>query len=266
MAEGKRTVLVVDDDDDFRELLVTICKDNGADAVGVTDGEELLKLMDARKHFDIILLDIMMKKMNGLEALKKLRSLNHIGAYTPVHMITGYGDQRLIAMAGKFGVSGFTIKPLQEEVLWSSLEREMLPHITADQVRECARSLHIQDPKVYEELRDPGINFQDYRCFPSQLDNRTVAILLRNPLMVRQVAELSDAQLVETVRVYSYTKAHTQLVWPQLRTFAHQPTKEKAQKSLKPEAETKKQTARPQLRRTRRASLPSRGNSPKRSA
>lgn len=67
------SILVVDDDRTSRHLAETILKRNGWRVTGVKDGVDALKLLRTRK-FDLMLLDVWMPRMNGLELLEKLRT------------------------------------------------------------------------------------------------------------------------------------------------------------------------------------------------
>lgn len=212
--QRKPRILVVDDDADIRELVVTICADNGAEALGVSDGVMLLKVIEARKHLDLVVLDVMMKTVNGLEALKQIRAAEHLGAYTPVHLITGYRDPRLISLAEKLGIAGYSIKPFVEEELWAALSAEMLPQISMEEVRSLLTHLHVQDVKLFEDVKDRRLERNQYRFYPVLWKEHAVAIAVRNPFLPRHLLDLPDAQIVETIRVYHADRRGSQLIWP----------------------------------------------------
>jgi len=108
MSENKKSVLVVEDDSMLRNILIEKLKTGNFNVYEAQDGEEGLK--QALKYYpDLILLDVIMPKMDGVTMLKKLRE-DKKSVATPVILLTnvGYGDQ--IEEAMKHGVQDFLIK------------------------------------------------------------------------------------------------------------------------------------------------------------
>lgn len=101
-------VLIVDDYDMTRSLLKIILRGQNFNIIGeAVDGEEGVE-MCAKLHPDIVLLDVIMPKLNGLEALAKIRSLPHSPM---VLMVSGAEDGDIVQEAVRLGASGFVSKP-----------------------------------------------------------------------------------------------------------------------------------------------------------
>jgi DNA-binding response OmpR family regulator len=97
----KKKILVVDDDNNLNSVLVEKLTISGFDAIGAHDGEEgLAKALEI--HPDLILLDIMMPKMGGMEVLDKLRK-DAWGKTAKVIMLTALEDVNLVAQAMEKG-------------------------------------------------------------------------------------------------------------------------------------------------------------------
>ena len=71
--DGPRHILVVDDDDLFRESLQQNLIDAGYDAITFADGRSVLEFLGAANGADLILLDWRMPEMTGIEVLRRLR-------------------------------------------------------------------------------------------------------------------------------------------------------------------------------------------------
>lgn len=88
--DGSRHVLVVDDDDLFRESLQQNLIDAGYDTIAFPDGNSVLAYLTSGKAADLILLDWRMDEMTGIEVLKHLREISED---TPVIFLTALSDQ-----------------------------------------------------------------------------------------------------------------------------------------------------------------------------
>lgn len=106
MLKNPRRLLIIDDDVDFVTLLVDYFTLEGFDTVPAHNGPEGLAHL-AREPFDLVVLDVMMPGMSGVEVLKKMREKSHI----PVLMLTARGDpvDRIVGL--ELGADDYVQKP-----------------------------------------------------------------------------------------------------------------------------------------------------------
>jgi OmpR family response regulator RpaB len=90
LKNNKNKILIVEDDDSLRRVLCDKFTLEGGNILEAKDGEEGLEIA-LREHPDIILLDIVMPKMDGLTMMKKLRETNDWGKVVPIIMLTNLG-------------------------------------------------------------------------------------------------------------------------------------------------------------------------------
>lgn len=83
----KKKILVVDDDAAIVQILSDKLNKEGFVPIAAADGEEGLKMAESQ-HPDLILLDLLMPKMDGLEVMKKLRESSEWGKRLPIMIIT----------------------------------------------------------------------------------------------------------------------------------------------------------------------------------
>ena len=109
------TVLVVDDNATNRQLLKRRLKRNGHQVSEAENGVDALEVLQKR-HFDLILLDIIMPEMNGYEVLRRLKKdeeLRHI----PVIMITSLADVESLVACIEIGADDYLTKPFDPVIL-----------------------------------------------------------------------------------------------------------------------------------------------------
>jgi DNA-binding response OmpR family regulator len=104
---GKK-VLVVDDEDSIREIYRRELQTRGYTVVAAPDGEEGL-LKAGEESPDIVLLDIMLPKMSGIDVLKALKE-NQLTKNIPVLLLTNLGEETIIKEGFELGADGYLLK------------------------------------------------------------------------------------------------------------------------------------------------------------
>lgn len=103
-------ILIVDDTLFMRTLLKNILFSGGHDIVGeAADGDEAVSKYKELKP-DLVTMDIVMPKMNGIEALKAIKGFD---PNARVVMCTAVGQEQMVKLAIKTGARGYIIKPFQ---------------------------------------------------------------------------------------------------------------------------------------------------------
>lgn len=102
----KKKILVVDDEVDFLEVVRLRLEASGYEVISAQSGEEALKKIKDEKPA-VVLLDILMPGIDGLEVLKRIRKTDE---NLPVYIITAFSTEERFKVANKFGASGFIVK------------------------------------------------------------------------------------------------------------------------------------------------------------
>ncbi|NQT07013.1 MAG: response regulator [Candidatus Omnitrophica bacterium] len=104
----KKRILVVDDEKDLLDMMRGILANWGYDVITADSGREALRIVREGGHFlDVVILDIVMPGLDGVETLRHIRRHNKL---IPVFMLTGYPSSDSIKKTRKLGISGFIAK------------------------------------------------------------------------------------------------------------------------------------------------------------
>jgi phosphate regulon transcriptional regulator PhoB len=154
-------ILIVDDEKDLVDLMVYNLEREGFQTLRAYDGETALKLAVSKKP-DLIILDLMLPGVQGMEVCKKIRQ-NPETAAMPIIMLTAKGEEIDKVLGLEFGADDYVTKPFSVKEMMARIKavlRRMEPHGTKekDEIFE------------FKELR---IDFRSYEVF---LGNRKLEL------------------------------------------------------------------------------------------
>lgn len=119
MEQGKLRVVVADDEPIVNMNLCDMMALTGFEVVaGVADGFEAIQAC-RKNEVDIVLLDIEMPVLDGITAAQ---CIHEEGLADTIVMVTAYAEDEMVEKAGRAGVSGFLIKPVDERSLYATIQ------------------------------------------------------------------------------------------------------------------------------------------------
>ena len=111
------TILYVEDEETTQEIIADILKISCKELFVASDGKEGLTLYKNKKP-DIVLSDIAMPNMDGLEMSKAIKQIN---PQQPIALFTAFSQSSYLKQAAEIGVATYILKPLDEEQFFNSL-------------------------------------------------------------------------------------------------------------------------------------------------
>jgi DNA-binding response OmpR family regulator len=112
-------VLLIDDEEEFTSTLAERLEIRGYTAVTAGDGEQGIQAVMSQ-DFDIAILDLMMPGMNGLDALKQIKSIE---PDLPVILLTGHGSTKEGMEGMRIGAADYLMKPLDINELLEKIKQ-----------------------------------------------------------------------------------------------------------------------------------------------
>ena len=130
-------VLVVEDEEDVRNLMLLHLQRDGHQATGLEDSEKALQALQNPKNFDLVILDWMLPGLSGLELCKRL------AGKLPILMVTARADTADIVLGLEMGADDYLTKPFQVSVFMARV-RALLRRASAQKQNPS------QSPTVFE--------------------------------------------------------------------------------------------------------------------
>jgi DNA-binding NtrC family response regulator len=112
-------VLVVDDEADFLETIVLRLQRRKIDATGVDGGKKALEIVE-NERFDVVVLDVLMPGMDGIETLKLLKKRK---PFIEVIILTGHGSVESGLQGMQFGAFDYIMKPADFDELLEKIQQ-----------------------------------------------------------------------------------------------------------------------------------------------
>lgn len=190
-----RKVLIVDDEKNIVDIIAFNLKKEGYQVITASDGEE-----GVRKTFeenpDLILLDIMMPKMDGYEACRKIREKKH----TPIIMLTARAEEVDKVLGLEMGADDYVTKPFGVRELMARVKAN-LRKVAA--LQEAAGTVVDENASPYGKL---SLNLDRYEV---KKDGKTIDLTLREFELLKFLAQqkgqvFSRETLLEKVWGYEY--------------------------------------------------------------
>lgn len=185
------TILVVDDDDLVRTTVATLVSSLGYDSLEAESAERALEIIEKNKDIDLVLTDVVMPGMDGLDLLKVIWESNQD---IDVIVITGFADRVNYVDAVETGAVDFIQKPISQRELDVKLDR-------AFRERTMSRQLASLDGKDDDTGLNKSTTFTTK--FIKELER---SFRQNNPLhlAILEIAQKSDAKIKELAGVVKY--------------------------------------------------------------
>jgi two-component system alkaline phosphatase synthesis response regulator PhoP len=149
----RQSVLVVEDEEDIRELISYNLLKDGYQVAGVASGEDALAAVESQTP-DLILLDIMLPGLDGLKVCRKLKDNPKFNSI-PIVMLTAKGEESDIVAGLNMGADDYVTKPFSPKVLLARMQAVL-------------RRAEVERDVSEEELESEVVEIRDLKIHPGR--------------------------------------------------------------------------------------------------
>ncbi|MFQ6133637.1 MAG: response regulator transcription factor, partial [Armatimonadota bacterium] len=169
----KLKILVVDDEADVRDMVARVLEQNGFEAITAKNGQEAL-LRDLNDEPDLIVLDIMLPDINGIEVCRRLR-----GRTTkPVIMLTAKDEEVDRVVGLELGADDYVTKPFSPRELIARVRAQLRRTTEYSQAAEAGEVLDFDEIKIDASRHEVIVRGEEKRLTPKEFD--LLHLLARN--------------------------------------------------------------------------------------
>lgn len=169
----KETILIVDDEKDMRFYLENLITSFGYHTASVGSGHEALEKLKIINP-SLIVLDLMMPEMDGIEVLRRLKEIN---GDIPVIMLSAHGHTDNVVKAMKIGASDFINKPFESEVIEITLSQVLERKNLLLEVKRLKEEINKQTR--YDLVLSSSKKMTDIKSIIEQVAETNITVLVR---------------------------------------------------------------------------------------
>ncbi len=206
-------VLYVEDEKSVREQTYMILKDFVKEMYVASNGEEGLRIA-LEKEVDVIVTDILMPGMNGIEMLKKLK--NEYNKSIPAIITTAFTETEYLIDAISLKVDGFIMKPINVRDLISNIYSVMLPKMHNKEMQGCSFIVEglaaLIGGKKIEILKYIINHLDENKIYNGSYQDIIDSIGVSKPTVVHMFQQLIKVGILEKIKNKQYRFHNTKLI------------------------------------------------------
>lgn len=174
-------VLVADDEIKIRQTIYDYLSAKGMSVSLARDGEEAIEKA-TEEHFDLVILDVMMPIIDGIEACREIRRYTDI----PVLFLSALGEEEDLLKGYRSGADDYIVKPFPLSVLYEKCLKTIKRYKGVDKENRLTYggiTLDLQRVKVFVEDEEINLSGKDFRLLEYLMQNKDIVLSRENILL-----------------------------------------------------------------------------------
>lgn len=180
------TILVVDDDSDIRNGIEIYLKNEGYDVLQAGDGEQALQLLK-QKDVHLIILDVMMPKLDGIQATFKIRAEQNI----PIIMLSAKVEETDQILGLSVGADDYMTKPFRPLELLARVKSQLRRYMTLGTYQQETTAMIVGDLTLNTETKQCTAHGKDVKLTPREF--QILELLMTHPGRVYPIDAIYEA-------------------------------------------------------------------------
>ncbi|WP_396136434.1 response regulator transcription factor [Clostridium sp. SHJSY1] len=188
-----KKILIVDDEKEIRDLVEIYLKSEGYETIKCGDGEEALEIIKYEKDIDLIILDVMMPRLNGIEACLRIREEREM----PIIMLSAKSEDVDKILGLNMGADDYLTKPFNPLELVARVKSQLRrfyrlnPSANLAKQEGANNSIQIEDLEINLETHEAFIDGNEIKLTPTEFD--ILVLLAKNRGKVFSISNIYES-------------------------------------------------------------------------
>lgn len=168
-------ILIADDEKKIRETMKDYLKARGFEVTLAENGEEAYEFAICSDIYDLIILDVMMPKMNGIEVCRKIRKSKNV----PILFLSALGEEKNLLAGYQVGADDYIVKPFPLSVLAEKCSAMIRRHKGTDMENKLSIAgitLDFNGRKAYVDGTEVPISGKDFSLLSYLMENKNIVL------------------------------------------------------------------------------------------
>ncbi|MFK4951988.1 response regulator transcription factor [Lactococcus garvieae] len=181
----KHTVLIVDDEKEIREAIALYLKNEGIDAIQAKNGVEALELLD-QEEVHLIIMDVMMPKLDGIEATFKIRQSQQI----PILMLSAKSEDTDKILGLQIGADDYLTKPFNPLELIARVKSQLRRYTSLGSYEKAESVIQLHGLTIDQERKEVRVDGELIKLTPTEF--KITELLASNAGKVFSITEIYE--------------------------------------------------------------------------
>ncbi len=210
-----KTVLLIEDEFSVQKIARATIEGAGFKCETASDGREGLRRLASGPAPDLLLLDLVMPAMNGIEVLDTL-SATPADQRFPIAVFSGKNQQKIILQALKLGVDDYIIKPFTPKDLVRRV-KDLLFTLSESELRALLANLRVKDDDLGGAIANVSDGWGSHNFYAAAEGDGVLCIAMPRGNTPIAVSKLPFPQIVASVGVFRRGAGGWRKIWPRFR-------------------------------------------------
>ncbi|MBQ7265954.1 MAG: response regulator transcription factor [Firmicutes bacterium] len=179
-------ILVADDEKDIRQAIKIYLTNEQMNVFTASDGEEALKILEENKDIHLIIMDLMMPKMDGIQAILKIRKDKEI----PIIILSAKSEDQDIILGLNIGADDYITKPFNYLELIARVKSNLRRYTKFTSFKQTSDELYIRG--LYLNKKTKEVKLEDKSVKLTPIEFKILQLLMENPDVIFSIEEIYE--------------------------------------------------------------------------